>query len=98
MLVLETVAKIRRVYIVQEKTIKAICRETRKICDPKRPSFITNVANAAAADRPMAGRTRGPDTEVRFTRASPEHYMNALSDAPIAHTGRSLSHPFLILN
>jgi hypothetical protein len=27
MLVLETVAKIRRAYFVQQKTIKAICRE-----------------------------------------------------------------------
>jgi hypothetical protein len=29
MLVLETVAKIRRAYFVQQKTIKAICRELR---------------------------------------------------------------------
>ena len=29
MLVLETVAKIRRAYFVQKKTIKAICREFR---------------------------------------------------------------------
>ena len=29
MLVLETVAKIRRAYFVQKKTIKAICRELR---------------------------------------------------------------------
>jgi len=29
MLVLETVAKIRRAYFVQSKTIKAICRELR---------------------------------------------------------------------
>ena len=29
MLVLETVAKIRRAYFVQRKTIKAICRELR---------------------------------------------------------------------
>jgi hypothetical protein len=29
MLVVETVAKIRRAYFVQQKTIKAICRELR---------------------------------------------------------------------
>jgi hypothetical protein len=29
MLVLETIAKIRRAYFVQKKTIKAICRELR---------------------------------------------------------------------
>jgi hypothetical protein len=29
MLVLETVAKIRRTYFVQQKTTKAICRELR---------------------------------------------------------------------
>ncbi len=33
MLVVETVAKIRRAYFVQGKTIKAICRELRRVAE-----------------------------------------------------------------
>jgi hypothetical protein len=50
MLVVETIAKIRREYFVQKKPIKAICREfrlsrkvVRKVIRSERPSFAMNV-------------------------------------------------------
>ena len=50
MLVVETVAKVRRAYFVQGKTIKAICRElrlsrkvVRRFCARRRRSFATSV-------------------------------------------------------
>jgi hypothetical protein len=63
----------------QKKTIKAICHElraSRKLVRKVSRSEATELRTAATADRLVAGRTRGPDTEVSFMHARPEFNMN----------------------
>jgi DNA-binding transcriptional regulator LsrR (DeoR family) len=62
MLVVETIAKIRRAYFVQQKSIKAICRElglsrkvVRKVLGSEATEFRLHARDAALAeDRPVA--------------------------------------------
>lgn len=60
MLVVETIAKIRRAYFIQKKPIKAICRElkvSRKVVR-KRRSFATNaIASPARSWEPGRGNS-----------------------------------------
>ena len=62
----------------QKKTIKAICRElrvSRKVLRAEAIEFPCEHGEPASTDRPLAGRTRGPDTEVRFMHAGPGFYV-----------------------
>jgi hypothetical protein len=61
MLVVETIAKIRRAHLAQKKSIKAICREfrvsrkvVRKVIRSEAIEFRYERQAAAAADWPMA--------------------------------------------
>ena len=66
MLIVETIAKIRRAYFVQEKPIKAICRElrvsrkmVRKVIRSEATEFrYEREPSAAAADRSVARPAR----------------------------------------
>jgi hypothetical protein len=61
-LVMETIAKVRRAYFLQKKPIKAICREfrlsrkvVRKVIRSEATEFRYERAAAAAQDWPVAG-------------------------------------------
>src|SRR6266404_3521185 len=80
MLVVETIAKIRRAYFAQKKPIKAICREfrvsrkvVRKVIRSEATEFRYERQAAAAEDRPLAGRDRravAGEREQACTRAA----------------------------
>ena len=66
MLIVETIAKIRRAFFVQGKSIKAICRElrvsrkvVRKVIRSEATEFrYEREAQTASEDRPLAGQAR----------------------------------------
>ena len=76
MLVVETIAKIRRAYFLQGKAIKAICRDlhisrkvVRKVLRSTRPSFTTNARSSRCPGSARGeSNSRGCLTRTRVSR------------------------------
>ena len=66
MLIVETIAKIRRAFFVQSKSIKAICRELRVLTESRTKGYPIGSDRVplrardatASKDWPVAGQTR----------------------------------------
>jgi hypothetical protein len=79
MLIVETIAKVRRAYFLQKKSIKAICREfhlsrkvVRKVIRSEATEFRMSVAGSACR-----GLTRGGNNSIRCCwRTKPGRHAN----------------------